>query len=239
MRVYTRNLFSNAFPPFLEPLIFLAGIGLGLGAFISTMGGMPYMTFLATGLPVTASMWAASYECTFGTFIRLEFDKSYDGMLAASIKASDLIIGEILWVATKGFLFALAVLVVVSVFRIAPFPVSLAAAFAGFLTGMMFGAVSMFVTSFVQTINHFNFYFTGLLSPMFFFCGVVFPVEQLPSYLRPVAEAMPLTHTVRMTRAICLMHYDPLLPWGVLYCIAFIALFGALAIAGLRKRLID
>jgi lipooligosaccharide transport system permease protein len=239
LRVYTRELFSNAFPPFLEPLIFLAGIGLGLGNYIATMDGVSYILFLATGLPMTASMWTASYECTFGTFIRLEFDKVYDGMLAASISARDLIVGEILWVGTKGFFFALSVILVVAAFRIVPMPVSLLVVFPGFLTGVMFGVISLFITSYVRTINHFNFYFTGLLSPMFFFCGIIFPVNQLPKVLIPIAELMPLTHTVRLSRAVCFWHFSPELLRDVLYCAMFIVIVGFLAVNRLTKRLID
>ena len=113
MLVYTRNLFSNGLPPFLEPLIFLAGVGLGLGKYIVSMEGMPYIQFLASGLLVTSSMYTAAFECTYGTFIRLEFDKVYDGMLGAPITADDLIIGEILWAGSKGFFFSLAVLIIV------------------------------------------------------------------------------------------------------------------------------
>jgi lipooligosaccharide transport system permease protein len=203
------------------------------------MGGMPYIVFLATGLPMTAAMWSASFECTFGTFIRLEFDHIYDGMLAASISARDLVIGELLWVGTKGFFFSMAVLIVVSCFKLVPFPICLLSCFAGFLTGVMFGALSMTITSIVKTINHFNFYFTGLLSPMFFFCGVVFPVEQLPKVLVPVAEAMPLTHTVRMTRALCMLEWQTILIWDFIYCVLFIAIFGMLAVVGMRRRLVD
>jgi lipooligosaccharide transport system permease protein len=203
------------------------------------MEGMPYVVFLATGLPMTAAMWSASFECTFGTFIRMEFDHIYDGMLAASISARDLVVGELLWVGTKGFFFSMAVLIVVSCFKLVPFPTCLLACFAGFLTGVMFGALSMCITSIVKTINHFNFYFTGLISPMFFFCGVVFPVEQLPKFLWPVAEAMPLTHTVRITRAICFLKWQPILMWDFIYCVLFIAIFGMLAIVGMRKRLLD
>ena len=81
MRVYTKNLVSNGLPPFLEPLIFLAGVGLGLGRFIGEMDGIPYLMYLSTGLLVSTAMYTATFECSFGTFIRLEFDKVYDGML--------------------------------------------------------------------------------------------------------------------------------------------------------------
>jgi lipooligosaccharide transport system permease protein len=102
MRVYTKNLVSNGLPPFLEPLLFLMGVGLGLGKYIDQKwDGLPYIDFLGTGLLVTAAMFTAAYECTFGTFIRLEFEKVYDGMLAAPITVNNLIVGEILWAAPR------------------------------------------------------------------------------------------------------------------------------------------
>ncbi|HKJ86360.1 MAG TPA: hypothetical protein VKA06_09815, partial [Spirochaetia bacterium] len=96
VRVYSRNLISNALPPFLEPLIFLVGIGIGLGRYIETMDGFPYLEYLGSGLLVTAAMFTAAFECTFGTYIRMEFDKVYEGMLAAPLTANNLMVGEIL-----------------------------------------------------------------------------------------------------------------------------------------------
>lgn len=240
MRVYTRNILSNAFPPFLEPVIFLAGIGLGLGKYITEpMGGVRYIEFLGTGLLMTSAMYTAAFECSFGTFIRLEFEKVYDGMLAAPMTVNNLIIGEMLWAGSKGFFFSFAVLCILSVFGIIALPYSLLAPIIGFLTGLMFAAMSLFVTSFVKTINHFNFYFTGLLSPMFFFSGVVFPIEKLPGFIRPLAEIVPLTHSVRLVRAICTNNYSAFLLLDLLYIFAFIFLVGFFAIKRLKKRLVN
>jgi len=240
VRVYTKNLVSNGLPPFLEPLLFLAGVGLGLGKYITqNMDGLSYIDFLGTGLLVTAAMFTAAYECTYGTFIRLEFEKVYDGMLAAPMTVNDLIVGELLWVGTKGFFFSFAVLCILSAFKIITLPYGLLAPLVGFLTGVMFGTLSLLVTSFVKTINHFNFYFTGLISPMFFFSGVVFPVENLPAFVRPLAELVPLTHSVRLVRAVCQNHYRPFLLLDLLYVVAFIAVVGFLAIRRLRKRLVN
>ncbi len=243
VRVYTRNIFSNGLPPFLEPLIFLAGVGLGLGRFIGEMDGVPYIEFLGTGLLVTAGMWTASFECTYGTFIRLEFEKVYDGMLAAPITARDLIVGELIWAGTKGVFFTFAVLVVFLVlavlgYPIVPMPQALMTPLFGFLVGLMFGTMSMFVTSFVKVINHFNFYFTGLLSPMFFFSGVVFPLSQLPGGLQWFAELVPLTHPTRLVRNLCNGRYDCILLLDLAYILAFILLFGMLAVRRLQKRMI-
>ena len=240
MRVYTKNLLSNGLPPFLEPLLFLLGIGLGLGTYITeSMEGMAYIEFLGTGLLVTTAMFTATFECTYGAFIRLEFDKVYDGMLAAPITVNNLIVGEILWAGTKGLFFSFAVLCILTLFRIVHLPQALLAPLVGFLTGVMFASMALLVTSFVKTINHFNFYLTGLNSPMFLFSGVVFPVSNLPPAVRMVAEIVPLTHAVRLVRAACTSHYRLSLLGDLAYVAVFIVVVGMLAIRRLRRRLVS
>lgn len=239
VRVYSRHLISNALPPFLEPLIFLVGIGLGLGQYIDTMDGFPYLDYLASGLLMTAAMFTAAFECTFGTFIRLEFDHVYDGMLASPLTVRNLMVGEMLWAGTKGFVFTLSVLVIVSAFGVLPLGWSLLTPFVGFLAGVLFGALGLLITGFVKNINHFNFFFTGLLSPMFFFSGVVFPVENLPPVIRPISEILPLTHPVRITRTLALGTENPLLWFDLLYTVVFIVVVGWLAMVRIEKRLID
>ena len=239
MRVYTKNIFSNGLPPFLEPLLFLAGVGLGLGKYITeSIEGLAYIEFLGTGLLVTTAMFTASFECSFGTFIRLEFEKVYDGMLAAPLTANNLIIGEMIWAGTKGLFFSFAVLCILALFGIVSLPKCLLAPLVGFITGLMFSTLALLVTSFVKTINHFNFFFTGFISPMFFFSGVVFPISNLPLYIRPAAEIVPLTHSVRLVRAVCVHQYPPLLLLDLLYVIAFTLIIGYFAVRRLKKRLV-
>ena len=240
VKVYGSNFISNALPPFLEPLIFLAGLGVGLGKVLPNIMNMSYILFLASGLIVTSAMFTSAYECTFGTFIRLEFDKVYDGMLGAPLSYKDLIIGEILFSASKGLFFSFAVLLVIWIAGIIKYPLSILAIFIGFLTGLMFGSFSMFITSFVKNINHFNFYFTGFISPMFFFSGVVFPLSNLPGPLMYVAELLPLTHLVRLARGFCVpggLNISLLL--DLAYCLIFAAIFGCLAVKKLKTRMID
>jgi lipooligosaccharide transport system permease protein len=223
----------------VEPLFFLAGIGLGLGHYVGLIEGVAYVQFLAAGITVPPAMFTAAFECSFGTFIRLEFDKVYDGMLSSSINVRDLLIGEMLFAGSKSFFFSAAVLLVVSLFNLIPSPMALLTPIGGFLTGLMFAALSLFITSFVSTINHFNFYFTGLLTPMFFFSGIVFPLTEMPAALRTAAEFFPLTHSANIVRAFCFNSFSPRLYWDLLYIIVFILVFGYLAIWRLEKRLVS
>lgn len=239
VRVYSKNLISNGLPPFLEPLVFLVGIGLGLGSYIDRMSGFPYLEYLASGLLVTAAMFTAAFECTFGTFIRLEFDKVYDGMLAAPITVNNLLVGEIIWAGTKGFVFTFSVMVIVAAFGVLPLGNIILTPFVGFATGAMFASIGLLITGFVKTINHFNFFFSGVISPMFFFSGVVFPVENLPRVVHPITEILPLTHSVRLARGLALEQLTPSLWWDLLYVVVITVAVGFFAIRKLRGRLVD
>ena len=192
----------------------------------------------ATGIIVPPAMYTAAFECTFGTFIRLEFDKVYDGMLSASITSEDLLIGEMFFAGTKGIFFSTAVLIVISIFGFVPSPVAVFSPLVGFFTAFMFAALSLYVTSFVKNINHFNFYFTGLLTPMFFFSGIIFPLTNLPVFMQYTAEIFPLTHVARIVRAFCFNSFNIYLLLDLLYIVVFILVFGFLAVKKLKKRLI-
>jgi len=122
---------------------------------------------------------------------------------------------------------------------IVPLPLSFLTGIVGFLTGLMFATIALLVTSFVSTINHFNFFFTGFLSPMFFFSGVVFPLENLPPVLRPVAEIFPLTHSVRMARSLDLGLVSPELGFDLICILGFIGVTGYFAIRRLKRKLIQ
>jgi len=237
-RVYTQNLISNGFPPFLEPLFFLAGIGLGLGRYVGLIDGTPYIIFLASGMMAPPAMFTATFECTFGTFIRLMFDKNYDGMISSPITVRDLFVGEMLFAGTKGLFFSASVLCVLYPFGLIASPLGLLSPIGGFFTGLMFAALALLITSFVNNINHFNFYFTGVVTPMFFFSGLVFPLDSLPLYLQYAAEILPLTHSIRFFRSFCFNHFDPQFAFSCSYMIIFTAVVGTLAIRRLEERII-
>jgi lipooligosaccharide transport system permease protein len=237
-KVYTKNFISNGFPPFLEPLFFIAAFGIGFSGIIEEIHGRSYLEFIAIGMLVPTAMFTAAFECSFGTFIRLEFEKVYEGMVAAPITAKDLLIGEIIFSGTKGFFFTSAVLFVISLFGLVHHPIALISPFIGFIVGVMFSSLSLFITSFVKNINHFNFYFTGLLTPLFFFSGILFPLSELGKY-EIIAWIFPLAHPVELVRAICWLEFDWSLLWNAGYIFLFTAIFSFLGIFRLEKRLID
>lgn len=236
--VYTKNLLSNGFPPFMEPIIFLAGIGLGLSKYIAGVNNMAYVQYLAIGLPLTSAMFTSAFECSFGTFVRLEFSKAYDGMLTGPLTVENLFIGEIIWAGTKGLFFSFAVLLVFLAFKIIPFTSGvLLIPFVGFLVGAMFSPLSLLYTSFIKDMNHLHFYISGLLTPMFMFSGIMFPVNNLPKWAQVIIYIFPLSHAVNMVRSVCGGQFTLNLLWNLIYCIVFIFVIGFFAVKRLRYRM--
>ena len=239
-KTHTKIIFSNAFPPFMEPLIFLVGMGLGLGRYISDVGDMPYIQYLAIGLPLSSAMFAAAFECAFGTFIRVEFSKTYDGMLTGPLTIEDLFIGEIIWVGTKGAFYSSAVLSVFLVCQVIPITVTvLFTPVIGFIVGVMFAPLSLIFMSFVKSINTLNFYLTGIITPMFMFSGIIFPITTLPRWIQNIIEIFPLMHAVNIERALCANSFVSSLIWDLIYCIVFTLLATYVAVRRIKKRLMN
>lgn len=239
LSVYSKHFLTNAFPPFFEPLIFMAGIGLGLGGYLPPMEGFSFLEFLSGGLIVSTAMMTSSFECSYSTFVRLEFEKIYDAMVAAPLNINDIFLGEILWAGTKGFIFSTSVALIFNLFGILRPSALWIAPLVGLLTGMLFASIALVVVSFVKGIDQLSFYFSGIISPMMFLSGVVFPVSNLPSILKVVAEVLPLTHCVRIMRTFLSGNISYSVLFDFSYVIFVTAGFFLFAVYRLKKRILQ
>ena len=214
-RVWQRNVtifrkfwISGLFPNFIEPLIYLAALGLGPGTFIQQGGisGQSYVEYIAPGLLASNAMFAASFESTFNTFVKLRFDKIYDAIITTPVNAEDVVAGEYLWAGTRAALYGTGFLghadrprnrlrgtpdhLVVG----ALYPADAA------VIGIMFSVLGTLFTSLISHIDLFAYYFTLVVTPLFLFSGIFFPVENFPAPVPQVAWFTPLYHAVNVCR---------------------------------------
>jgi lipooligosaccharide transport system permease protein len=240
MKVWMRYWLSNLVSNFVEPFVYLLGLGYGLGRFVASVDGIPYAAYIAPGIMASTAMFAASFENTFGTYVRLRYQKTFDAIVATPVSVDEVSAAEILYGATKSALFSAVVLAAVVAARIVPQP-RWTAAFVpavGLLAGLAFGALAMTVAALIPNIDHFNYYITLALTPMFVFGGVFYPVESLPPLARAVAWFMPLYHTAHLMRWLVLGGGAP--PWSdVLWLLGLAALAAPWPVAFMRRRLID
>ena len=233
--VYSRYFFSNAFPVLIDPLIFLGGLGLGLGSYIIMSDGHPYIEFLVPGMILAPAMFAAAFECSFGTFSRMEYQKLYDGMLGTPLTVNNILMGELLWIGTKGMFISFMIMVALVLLGIVSLSSYFFTPIVGFFTGILFGSLTLLYTSFVKTLNHLNFVMTGIIS-FFMISGVIFPLENIPLVIRFLAEISPLTHPVRWVRALISGEFELHLLWGLLYCLLVFVVASTLATRRYSQR---
>ena len=241
-RVYMDTFVANATPAILEPVFFLLAVGLGVGRFIDTKFlGLSYPAFMAPGLLAMTSMYTAAFEASYGTFVRMKFQLTYDAMRATPLTAADIFTGELFWCATKGLLFSTIVGLVLFAFGLVSTPAGFLVPVVGFVTATAFGGISFVVTSFVKNMNHYQFYFTIGLTPLVFFSGLTFPVDTLPAGLEHVAYALPMFHVIESFRLVTAGPAHVSVPWAglcPLVVLAWAVAFGALGVARMRTRLL-
>jgi lipooligosaccharide transport system permease protein len=236
--MYRRTWKFNILPNFFEPLLYLVSIGVGLGAYVSQMGGTSYVEFLAPGLVAVAAMNGASFEVTYNAFVRMNFEKTYESMLTTPIQPEDVLAGEVLWAVTRSSIYGGCFLVVLTATALAPLPHALLAIPLLPLTGLLFAALGISFSLRIPSIDMFSFYFTLFLTPLFLFSDVFFPLEERLSgiWLR-IAEALPLLHPVRLVRAAFRGHASAVLLWDLAYVLALSAALLWLAARVTRRRL--
>jgi lipooligosaccharide transport system permease protein len=236
--MYRRSWKLNILPNFFEPVFYLTAIGIGVGSYISEMGGVSYLAYLAPGLVCVAAMNGASFEVTYNIFVRMHFEKAYDAMMTAPLETDDVLVGELLWALTRVGIYGGSFYVVTLLFGLAPLPSSLWAIAVIPLAGLLFAALGLAFTLMIANINLFSFYFTLFLTPLFLFSGVFFPLEErLSGAWLWLAEVLPLLHPVRLARSAFHGEFTRVALWDVAYVLGVSAVLLAWARRAIRTQL--
>ena len=202
--VYFVTWKTNLFPPLLEPVLYLVAFGAGIGALVKEVpyGGEPvgYTAFIAPGLLATQVMFQSFFENTYNTFVRMYYQRTFDAIVTTPLSLEDVMVGEILWGATKGTVGCTLMMLAISFFGLLHFPHALIIVPFSFIAGLFFAGMALCFTGIVPQIDSFNFPIFLLVMPMFLFSGTFFPLEVLPGWAQTLAAALPLTHVTRVMR---------------------------------------
>jgi lipooligosaccharide transport system permease protein len=204
---YRRTFRSSVFTSFLTPLLFLTAMGIGLGGYVdpsatAALGGVSYLQFLAPGLLVATSMQSAAFEATFPIIGGLNWQRTFHAMYATPLSPTDIALGNLLWTAFRLLLIATVFTIVVILLGAAYSPAIVLGIPIAVLTGMAFAAPISAFSATQRTPAKFNVIFRFIITPLFLFSGVFFPIDTMPSFLQPLAWLSPLWHGVVLTRAL-------------------------------------
>lgn len=234
--VYRKLYRSSLALNFFEPMLYLIALGYGLGGFIKEINGLSYIEFIAPGIIMSSAMYAASYECTYGTYVRMEYQKTFDAILATPILFNELVLGEMLWGATKSLIYGTIILFVMFLFGlIKDFQVLLLVPYI-FICGIIFANLSLIATALVPGIESFNYFYTLLLTPLFLFSGIFFPIEDMPSILKELSLLNPLFHLVNISRLLFYGSINENFIVESIYVLFFLIVFIPLSFILLKRR---
>jgi len=237
--VFLKTWRVNFFPPFIEAFLYLTAIGLGIGTYVQQIGGIPYVSFIAPAILAIAVMNSAFFECTYGSYVRMYYQKSFDAIIATPLSIEDVIAGELLWGATRSVISVTVMLPVFAAFGVISFPASLLVIPLAFLSGLMFAGIAMCFTAITPGIDTLNYPAFLFITPMMLFSGTFFPLTLLPLFFQYLAIAiLPLTHLVAITRMFTLPAVTWTLGLHLVWIIVVTAIFCVLSINLMRRRLI-
>lgn len=227
-----------------EPIFYLVGIGLGLGAIIREVplaNGqvVAYAAFVAPALVATAAMNGAVFETIFNVFFKLNYAKTYDGVLATPMGITEIAIGEMLWALIRAALYAVAMFVIMLLMGLILSPWGVLMVPAALLVAASFAAAGLAGTSFLRTVNDFDVPMGLIVMPMFLFSGTFFPIESvLPDWLVTVIQLTPLYHGINLIRGLSTGILGIGQVWDLLYLVVFFAICLWIAMRQMERKLI-
>jgi len=206
-RTYRKTWRGSVISSFLNPLLYLAALGFGLGGLVDrgeALGIDRYVSFLAPGLLAATAMQAAAGEASYPVMAGIKWLKTYHAALATPVGSKNLMNGHFLWIALR-LTFTCVVFAVFSALfgAVAPVP-ALASVVPSVFTGMAFATPITAFTSRLENETGLATLFRFGVIPLFLFSGTFYPISQLPGWLLPAAYLSPLWHGVELTRSLSL-----------------------------------
>jgi lipooligosaccharide transport system permease protein len=237
--VFLKTWRVNLVPPFIEPFLYLIALGFGLGGFVGYIGDIPYIDFIAPAIVAVSIMNSAFFECTYGSYVRMYYGKTFDAIIATPVSIEEVIAGELLWGATRSMIYTSLMLPVLILFGVVDLPTSVLLIPFAFLGGLLFACIAMCFTAVTPSIDALNYPSFLFITPMLLFSGTFFPLTVLPPALQVFAYAvLPLTHVVSICRGITLTLFSPFMLVNLAWIAIVTAALFLLSINLMKRRLV-
>ncbi|MBN2687293.1 MAG: ABC transporter permease [Deltaproteobacteria bacterium] len=239
--VYRKVWLTNALPNIMLPFFLFVSFGLGLnflvGKFFYHGIEVSYVHYIAPAMISINVVFNAFFESTYSSYVRMDRQKTFDAMMATPLTMTEIMTGEILWGATKALIATAIMQAVISLFGLIQYPEGFLILPLAFLGGIAFSAFGLFFTGTLPTFEMVNLPVCLIVCPMCAVSGTFFPLQHMAPWLQWIAEALPLTHLVKITRAFSFGVMDAELWWSGAYLLVFCAIFFPLAVYVMRRRI--
>src|SRR5215213_9986822 len=229
---------SSTFSSTVDPTIYLLAFGFGFGSLVSTVAGYDYIEFVGTGIVATTVLFSGAFPAMYSTFVKYEFQHTYDAILAAPVDTEELVTAEGLWIAVRTGAYGCVPMLGAVVFGLDPSWGMLLVPGIAALAGFGWAVFGIFIAAKSKAIESFSYWQSGLLTPMFLVAGTFFPLDGLPTWAQVVGNFNPLFHCVELVRH-AVFGFEGLVDlWHVAFLVGFALISWRLAIKFMERRLI-
>jgi lipooligosaccharide transport system permease protein len=229
---------SSTFSSTVDPTIYLLAFGFGFGSLVSTVAGYNYIDFVGTGIVATTVLFSGAFPAMYGTFVKYQFQHTYDAILAAPVDTEELVTAEALWIGARTGVYGCVPMLVAIVFGLNPSEGMLLVPPIAGLSGFGWACFGIFIAARAKTIESFSYWQSGLLTPMFLVAGTFFPLDQLPQWAQVLGQLNPLYHCVELVRDAVFGLWDWASLWHLGFLIGFALVAWRLAIRFMERRLV-
>ena len=230
---------SVTFSSTVEPTIYLLAFGFGFGSLVSTVAGYDYVEFVGTGTVATAVLFSSVFAAMFGTFVKREFQRTYDAILAAPVDTEELVTAEALWIAMRAGVYGCVPMIVAMVFGLDPSWGMLTVPFIAFTAGFGWAGFGIAIAGFSSSIENFSYVISAVLTPLFLLAGTFFPIDGLPEWAQTLAQLNPLYHCVQLVHHAAFGFEGWADVWNAAFLVAFGLLMWRIAIYAMERKLVN
>ena len=238
-QVFRRIWRAPTFGSVLEPLWYLVVFGFGFGALVTTVSGIPYLDFMATGAAANAILLTGLMAGAVNGYFRRTAEHVYDGFLSTSAGVAEIVTGESAWTAIRAAGVTITTLVIAGLFGVELEWTVVWAPLVGLAAGFGFACLGTAVGARLRSEHQFDIVIAGVFAPMFVMSATFFPLDDAPDWLRLVGQVSPLTHVVALLRAAAFGgSFGAALAAHVIAVIGFVAISWVLAVWSLRAAVV-
>lgn len=205
--IFQRNWLAHTLWISIEPLLYLAAIGYGLGSYVQNIEGQSYIDFYYPGLLCHTAVLVSFFEATYGSYSKLHQNGFFSLLTLTPLRVKEILLGELLWCASKGFLAVFGVFIIASFFGLntwmhfATLPIV-------FILCLLFALIGLMTAFRVKSPSSFVYSASGFVIPLTLISGIYFPVSELSLGFRLFSYFSPITHALELMRTLIRMKFE-------------------------------
>jgi Nod factor-specific ABC transporter NodJ protein len=207
--VYRRTWRGSIVIGLANPLLFLTGVGIGIGKLVDAhsggINGVAYLSWLAPGILAASAMQISFLAGSFSVFSEAAPRGSYPSAAATPVSPTDILVGHQLFLAYRIALLSAGFVLVQTLLGAAVSTWgALLSVPAACVTGLAFSGP---VAAWAVTVRRFatlQAVFRIVVQPLYLLSGTFFPLSAAPGWVQKAAYLSPLWHGVELCRALSL-----------------------------------